>query len=164
MQRDASPGEPFERGRYADRDMATKQAVLRAILRVFGCTSLAALYAVVQPTSWMAATHEWIGLGEFPSEPIVAYLARSLSAFYALVGGLLLLFSTDLVRYRTVIVYVSSAFALLGVALFFIDRSAGLPTAWRLWEGPFVLALGLVMTWLATSIPRDGETSAGESS
>ena len=76
----------------------------------------------------MVATHERLGLGAFPDPPITIYLARSLSAFYAIVGGLLL--------------------------LFFIDRSAGLPPMWSLGEGPFVAVLGLVMSWLVRAVPR----------
>ena len=37
----------------------------------------------------MAACHEAMGLGPFPDAPIVEYLARSVSAYYAMLGGLL---------------------------------------------------------------------------
>ena len=134
--------------------MSTREHGLIVLLRIFGCTSLAAVYGVLQPTAWMEATHEWIGLGPFPQGPIAPYLARSLSAFYALIGGLLLIFSTDLERYRSPIRYVGVGMTLFGIALFFIDRSAGLPPEWALWEGPFVTALGLVMIWLVGAVPR----------
>ena len=39
--------------------------------------------------SWIAASHEWLGMGDYPDRPIVDYLARSLSLFYGLVGLLL---------------------------------------------------------------------------
>jgi hypothetical protein len=126
---------------------------LVAFLRFFGCMTLLAVYAVVQPRSWMAATHEWLGLGALPEGPIVSYLARSLSAFYALLGGALVLFSTDVRRYRPALVYVSTAIVLLGVALFFIDLNAGLPSSWIWGEGPLTIVLGLVMGWLVRSVP-----------
>jgi len=56
---------------------------------LLGIGSLFALVPVFMPVSWMAGTHRWLGLGEMPTGPIVEYLARSLSAFYALVGALL---------------------------------------------------------------------------
>jgi hypothetical protein len=62
--------------------------ILFRYLLVIG--SLFALVPVVMPWSWMAATHRWLGLGETPSGRMVEYLARSLSAFYALVGALCL--------------------------------------------------------------------------
>ena len=133
--------------------MSRQERALVVLLRIFGCTSMLAIYAVLQPHSWMAATHEWLGLGTFPEQPIAAYLARSLSAFYALLGGALLLFSTDLRRYRPPLVYVSGSITILGVVLFFIDRSAGLPASWTWWEGPFVTLVGGVMSWLVRSVP-----------
>lgn len=133
--------------------MPAKQSALIVLLRFFGCTSLLAIYAVVQPFPWMAATHEALGLGELPDAPIVSYLARSLSLFYALVGATLLVLSTDVERYRPVLVVVTRGLVLVGVALFFVDLNAGLPPYWTWWEGPFVTALGLVMTWLVGSVP-----------
>ena len=64
--------------------------VLVFLLRLVGVGSLFALVAVVMPSTWMAATHRWLGLGEMPTGPVVEYLARDLSAFYALAGALLL--------------------------------------------------------------------------
>jgi hypothetical protein len=58
---------------------------------------------VFMPMSWMAATHRWLGLGEMPAGPIVEYLARSQSAFYALVGVLCLVMASDLDRYRPLV-------------------------------------------------------------
>ena len=44
---------------------------------------LTALFAVFLPVRWMAETHEWLGLGEFPESPLVDYLTRSASLLYA---------------------------------------------------------------------------------
>ena len=70
--------------------MTTADKVLVVLLRCLGVGSLFALVPVVMPFSWMAATHRWLGLGEMPTGPVVEYLARSLSAFYALFGALCL--------------------------------------------------------------------------
>ena len=58
----------------------TRQTLLRVLLRLGGCLLLTAFVAVLLPVSWMAATHEWLGLGEFPRAPVVDYLARSVAA------------------------------------------------------------------------------------
>ena len=64
--------------------MTRADTVLVILLRYFlGIPGLFALVAVVMPLSWMAATHRWLGLGEMPTGPVVEYLARSVSAFYA---------------------------------------------------------------------------------
>ena len=46
----------------------------------------------------MVAMHADLGLGRLPDAPIVGYLARSTSAFYAIEGGLFWVVSIDLVR------------------------------------------------------------------
>ena len=66
--------------------MTKSDKVLVILLRFGGVIALFALVAVFMPLSWMAATHRWLGLGEMPTGPVVEYLARSLSAFYAFLG------------------------------------------------------------------------------
>ena len=136
-----------------------RERALRLVLRIMGSSSLLALIFVAAPYSWMDRIHQALGLGRLPDEPIVGYLARSTSAFYALVGGLLWVVSFDLRRYRGIVTYLGVAIALFGVALFFVDLSEGLPFLWTVWEGPFVVAFGLTMWWLV----RGGVPEAGNS-
>jgi hypothetical protein len=93
----------------------------------------------------MDATHQWLGLGPLPAEPIVAYLARSTSLFYALLGGLMWLVSFDLERHRTVINFLGYAMLVFGLMLFGIDWQAGLPLWWMLYEGPWDAAVGIAI-------------------
>ena len=86
---------------------------------------------------------------------IVGYLARSTSAFYALLGGLLLVLSFDVRRHRTVLTYLGIAISLLGLILLFVDWVEGLPPYWRTWEGPFVFLLGLAVLFLNRRIGTD---------
>lgn len=134
-----------------DKDQAEK--ALQIILRVFGSTSLTALVFVMVPYSLMNDIHTMLGLGTLSDQPFVGYLARSTSALYALLGGLLWLISFDLQRYRAVIRYLGLGMALLGIALLFIDYAEGLPLLWRVWEGPFVFVVGIVIFLLAGKIP-----------
>jgi hypothetical protein len=76
--------------------MTTSDKALVLLLRIVGVPALFALVAVFMPVSWMAATHRWLGLGEMPTGPVVEYLARSVSAFYAIMGALCLVLTTDL--------------------------------------------------------------------
>ena len=80
--------------------MTKSDRVLVILLRIVGVTALFAVVAVFLPSSWMAATHRWLGLGEMPTGAVVEYPARSLSAFYAVMGALCLVLTTDLGRYR----------------------------------------------------------------
>ena len=69
--------------------MARYERSFKLFLRVVGTVALLAVVAVVMPYSWMDAVHQRLGMGKLPPEPIVGYLARSTSAFYAMLGGLL---------------------------------------------------------------------------
>jgi len=128
--------------------------VLKILLRLIGAASLTALVFVVAPHEWMRSIHAWLGMGELPEAPVVWYLARSTSAFYALTGGLFWLVSFDLQRHRLVVIYLGTAVALLGIALTIIDWLEGLPLFWRIWEGPFVTAFGLAVLMLSRALPR----------
>jgi hypothetical protein len=89
--------------------MTRADTALVLLLRFVGVTALFALVAVFMPVSWMAATHRWLGLGETPTAPVVEYLARSLSAFYALLGALCLVMASDLERYRPLVRFLGVA-------------------------------------------------------
>jgi hypothetical protein len=126
--------------------------VLKLMLRVMGTSSLFALIFVAAPHSWMRPIHEWVGLGAMPDTPIVWYLARSTSAFYALTGGLFWVISFDLPRFRPVAIYMSAGVIVLGISLLIMDWAEGLPREWALWEGPFTIVIGTVMLLLSRRI------------
>ena len=118
---------------------------LRILLRLIGVTTLLALPAVFMPKSWMASTHEWLGLGEFPAAPIVENLARSVSAFYAIFGAVCLVLAADLERYRPLVRFLGAVVALFAVVLIGIDLSAGMPVWWTASEGLSTLVFGVLM-------------------
>ena len=128
--------------------------VLTWLLRLFGISSLFALIFVAAPHGWMRAIHAWAELGVMPDTPVVWYLARSTSAFYAIVGGLFLLVSFDLARHRPVLVYLGWSVTFLGSVLLVVDMAEGMPMAWTVWEGPVVIAFGVAMLYLTRAIPR----------
>jgi hypothetical protein len=117
------------------------------LLRCGAVLTGSAFLAVFLPVDWMASTHRWLGLGEFPRAPIVDYLARSVAAFYGFHGVLLFLISTDVVRFRPLVWYVAVMNVLLGVTLLAIDVHAGLPAYWIALEGPPVIVIGLLVAF-----------------
>ncbi len=125
-----------------------REQALRWVLRVIGAAALLALPCALMPLESMKATHEWL-LGEsLPTGPIVPYLARSTSLFYALLGGLMWTVSFDLRRHRVVISYLGGAMLTIGLILLGVDLLAGLPPWWVLYEGPWDAAIGVVILWL----------------
>jgi hypothetical protein len=122
---------------------------LPLLLRILGAGSLFALGAVFMPLSWMVATHRWLGLGEMPTAPVVEYLARTVSAFYALFGALLLVLASDVARYRPVVRFLGVGLALMGAVFLGIDLAAGMPWWWSALEGPAGIVVGALLFFLA---------------
>jgi hypothetical protein len=129
--------------------MTKSDKALVLLLRFVGGTALFALVAVFMPWSWMAATHRWLGLGEMPAGPVVEYLARSLSAFYVIMGALCLLAAADLERYRPLVQFLGVAFALMSFVLLGVDLAAGMPWWWSASEGPGGVVFGVLLCVLA---------------
>ena len=135
--------------------MSHNESLLKLFLRVLGTSALTAAFFVCVPDAWMDAIHRQLGLGKLPDAPIVSYLARSTSAFYAMLGGLLWVVSFDLRRHRVVLRYLGFAILAIGLALFVVDWQAGLPLWWRFWEGPIDCAFGIVILWLGSRISEE---------
>ena len=136
--------------------------LLREVLRIIGSSSLLAMFAVVMPYSWMDAIHQWLGMGELPEVPVVGYLARSTSAFYALLGGLLWMLSFDLRRHRAVLCYLGAAIILFGLILLGVDLLEGMPLFWSLWEAPIDVAFGIVILLLSYRVGLDAGQRGGK--
>lgn len=124
-----------------------RQRFLKIFLRVVGSTAMLAVFAVIMPYSWMDAIHQWLGMGNLPADPIVGYLARSTSAFYAILGGLMWVLSFDLKRYQQPLTYLGVATVLFGMTLWGVDTVEGLPAFWRNGEGPINMFFGFVILW-----------------
>ena len=133
---------------------ANSEQVLKLFLRLIGSAALLALIFVAAPHAWMDAIHVQMGMGQLPDAPVVGYLARSTSAFYALLGGLLWVVSFDLGRHRLVLIYLGGAITLFGGTLLVVDWWEGMPLFWKIWEGPFVIAFGLSVLFLSRSISQ----------
>jgi hypothetical protein len=135
--------------------MTKSDKVLVILLRyLLGIPGLFALVAVFMPLSWMDAAHRWLGLGEMPAGPVVEYLARSVSAFYALLGALFLVMASDLERYRPQVRFFGVAFVLLGIVFTGVDLLAGMPWWWTAFEGPSGLPFGALLYYLASPAHR----------
>ena len=88
--------------------------MLIVFLRMVGSFSLTAIFFVFVPYENMNNIHQLLGMGELPAEPVVGYLARSLSAFYALVGGIMWVVSFDIKQHLAVIRYLGAALTIFG--------------------------------------------------
>lgn len=126
---------------------------LKWVLRLNGLVTLAALAAVFMPLDWMDDVHQRLGMGPMPRGPVVEYLARTVSALYAIHGGLCVVLSRNIRRYAPVITYIAWAALLFAALVFWIDATAGLPKAWLWSEAISVAVMSGVMLLLLKAVP-----------
>jgi hypothetical protein len=126
--------------------------LLSLLLRLSGAVMLTAFLAIFLPVDWMASTHQWLGMGEFPRMPVVEYLARSIAALYGFHGVLLLIVANDPAKYRTIVYYIATVNVVFGLTVFVIDFEAGMPPLWAWLEGPPIVFIGFLLAWLIRPI------------
>ena len=139
---------------------ANPERILKLILQINGAVMATALVAVFMSHDQMAAIHQWLGLGKFPEGIIVDYLARSLSAFYAIMGVLYIVLARDIRAYATIITFMAWASICFGVATIIIDLQLGFPAWWTWGEGPFIIVYGAVVLWLQRKVKKTPEEAA----
>ena len=141
---------------------ANPERILKLILQINGAVMATALVAVFMSHDQMAVIHQWLGLGKFPEGIIVDYLARSLSAFYALMGVLYIVLARDIRAYATIITFMAWASICFGVATIIIDLQLGFPAWWTWGEGPFIISYGAVVLWLQRKVKKTPEEAADD--
>ena len=118
---------------------------LAVALRAMGLLDICAFAAAIAPRAWIAASHEALGLGPFPQEPIAGYLARCTSVWCGLYGLLLWFVAGDVTRYARLITVLACAMIAQGLALMAIDFAEGMPGWWTSTEGPCCSVLGTLL-------------------
>ncbi len=126
------------------------------LLRLVGVVDCLAAVAVVLPSSAMDSVHRALGLGALPTEPVVEYLARSLSLLYVFRGVVYLYASGDVPGRRGLVRVLAWTSVGMAVALLVIDLVAGMPLAWTRTEWLLVLVPGLLLLYF-TREPRADE-------
>ena len=122
----------------------TQQRALQLLilfLRFGGVVLCLAFGAMLLPADWMAASHRWLGMGEFPHAPLTDYLIRSISALYGFHGVLVLLVAGDPLHYQRIVRYLGVMDIVFGLMMIAIDVRAGMPTMWTMFEGPPLVGL-----------------------
>jgi len=132
----------------------TARRLLVWLLRITGAVMLCALVFVFCPFGWMQAINDRIGLDRLTYTPLLSYLTRTLSAMYATMGALYLFISRDADRYRPLILFLAWLAVLTGIGVTVLDATLRLPLLWVATEGPFTIALGLVLIVLLARTSR----------
>ena len=128
--------------------------LLKLILLIIGATLMTAAIPMCFPITTMNQIHQWLGLGEMPSQPIVAYLARSTSLLYAMHGTLMLMIGLQLNQYLPLAKVLGWLHVAAGLALLFIDLTAPMPWFWTAAEGVPIALAGAIIFLLARHIEK----------
>lgn len=140
---------------------ATTDTLLKWLLRIVGGVELCAIPFIVIPVPVMDAVHDRVlGLGPLPQAPVVEYMARSLSALYAVHGAVVFRVSFDITRFRDLIRFLGVVHIALGLQILGIDLAAGVPWWWVAGEGPGI-AVGGVLVLVLTRIGERGRPVSG---
>jgi hypothetical protein len=118
------------------------------LLRLTGVTEILAFIAVVMPRSWMEVSHEWLGLGEMPSGPIIMFMIRQASYAYGMHGLSLFILASNINRFRPLIIFNGISFLLAGFVFFLIDYTYGMPMWWTLIDSLGCGFFGAAVLWL----------------
>jgi len=124
--------------------MMTAETRLRIFLRVLGAVAMLAVAAVFMPREWMDISHRWLGMGPLPQGPIVEYLARSTSMFYAIFGGVIWILASDVRRFGRAITVMAVGMMVGAPVMLMIDLRAGMPAWWIGMEGPVIFLFGVL--------------------
>jgi hypothetical protein len=127
---------------------AGAERALKILLRINGFVTLLAVFPVFMPRDWMHEIHTRLNLGQVPITPIFEYMARTLSALYAIHGGLCFVLSSDVRRFGPVITYTAAAQLLFALLVLWIDYKVRLPRLWTAVEAPAVLLMGGLILYL----------------
>jgi len=127
------------------------------LLRLVGSVEMLAFIAVAMPRAWMEAAHRWLGLGEMTGGVILMFMIRQASFTYGVHGALLWVMSSDVERFRPLVVFTGVSYLLAGPAFLVIDIMSGMPWFWVLGETLFCLCAGAAILWLGRGSDRMGE-------
>ena len=130
------------------------EKMLKTVLQITGGVMMLAIVFIFCPFSWMQAIHKMIGLGELPFTPLMAYLTRSLSGLYVLLGFVLVFIARDIPRYLELLRALTWLSLAASVCLAVYDFVIEMPLFWSLSEGPATILLCAAILLLCRNIGR----------
>ena len=133
---------------------------LQRLLIVLGAGLLLATIPVFFPVKVMATIHEWLGLGEFPAEPITVYLARSTSLLYAVHGTVMVTTGWRIDDMKPIVPLLGWLHIVIGLVMLGVDLTAPMPWYWTAFEGIPVSLAGVLILWLWSRANKSQVSSA----
>lgn len=125
-----------------------------SFLRVLAVLQILTAGIAIMPLAWIDAWHAWVGLGVMPHAPMLLYVVRGGAFVQGAIGVLVWLMSTDVVRYRPMIIATALIYLVSGPAFYFIDSVAHMPAFWCALDSVSCLVIGSILLALCLRTPR----------
>ena len=123
--------------------------IQKLILRIIAVFSLPVLPAVFAPRLAVEKLSWLLGFGEPPHVPLIGYLAAGGSYVYLFLSAMLWIISSDVARYRPLVVFAGWACLVGGPAYAWIGTNTGMPHWWMLMDTVTCFVGGLALLWAA---------------
>jgi hypothetical protein len=120
-------------------------------LRIVAIVQMLTFSVVLMPVAWIAAWHVWLGMGVMPDDPVLRYIIRGASFVQGGLGVLVWVISTDVIRYRPLVITIAAICLFAAPAFYFIDATAGMPRSWCIFDFSYCLLAGGVLLALCPS-------------
>ena len=128
--------------------MSKSKLWLQRLLIVLGAGLLVATIPVFFPVRVMVTIHGWLGLGEFPEDPITIYLARSTSMLYAIHGAVMFTTGWRIDDLKPLVPLIGWIHIVIGIVMLGIDLTTPMPWYWTACEGIPISLAGVLILWL----------------
>lgn len=135
--------------------MKYRQLLLIWLMRVAGAVEILAFFAVIMPRSWMEVSHVWLGLGDMPQSAVLMFMIRQASYVYGMHGVTLWVLSSDVTRFRPLIILNGISFLLAAPIFFIIDYTSGMPLFWTLSDSFACGFFGVALLFLNKGTERN---------
>jgi hypothetical protein len=126
-------------------------------LRFLAICELLLFSITFMPESWLAAFHAWLGLGHLPDSVFLQYITRGATLCQGAIGAALWIMSTDVIRYRPLVIVTAVALLIASPGFYIIDTVSGMPLAAKIWDCTACFLAGA--TLLALCFSQSSSTS-----
>jgi hypothetical protein len=123
---------------------------------VAACQMLAFIAVFVPVKAWLAGWYTWLGLRPVPDvSAVLRYVIGATAFFQGAIGVWLWVMTSDVERYRPLLIATAVIYLVAAPVFYFIDAGAGLPLAWRIYDTAWCSAVGAAVGILCFWSLRD---------
>ena len=133
-------------------------------LRFIAICQMLAFVAVFAPIeSWLQPWYSWVYLGKAPEvSAILRYVVRATAYFQGAIGLWLWVMTSDVIRYRPLIMTTGVVYLIAGFAFLGIDATAGLPVWWWIYDSAYCLGVAVALFTVGQFFPVKRMTRSAE--